>query len=421
MLNSNPLTLAAPTQHLRQLGIIRSLLLLFLWSGLGYSHFSTTINPWPLGLVLALMSAITVATFLRLKNPLPVTQTEFFIQLLTDVSCMIVLFFLSGGANNPFISYLLVPVCIAAATLPAGFTWIITLFSLIAYTGLLFFYIEFPLFALEHTHSHNPFNVHILGMWFNFFVSATLITYFVAKMAVNLRQQQEAISRLREDELRNEQLMAVAMLAAGAAHEINTPLSTMTVLLQEMRADHYPALNDDLELLSQQVNQCATILKRLVKESSSASLGEFSEMTITEFSRNLLDRWQLMRPNVQFLQHYAGNNLQRKALFDPRLEMVIINLLNNAADASAQGIRIDVHANTEFLTWTIDDQGEGIDAHTGQQLGKFSYTTKARGLGLGMAITQATLKTFGGEITQIPLNPKGTRTHLKIPMQYSDE
>ena len=423
MLDLHPLTLAAPTQHLRQLTIIRSLLLVFLWTGYIFCVHYLSINTGLLGWIIAALTAINLATLARLKNVLVVTQLEFFIQLLIDVTALTALFFSSGGASNPFISYLLVPVCISAATLPRHFTWAITALSLVAYTLLLFFNIEFPLFAVNHAHEQGRFSWHILGMWFNFFISASLITYFVVAMANTLRQQQEALSRLREDELRNEQLMAVAMLAAGAAHEINTPLSTMTVLLQELRNDYQnnPTLLADLELLSQQVNHCAGTLKRLVKDSSSASLGKFSTKTLKNFCDSLIDRWQLMRPQIVFQLNYSGEQLNQEMTVDPRLEQAIINLLNNAADASPHNILINITASNNNLLWKIIDSGAGISSEAHQRLGKTTYTTKAHGLGLGVMITQATLKSYGGSVSQMPGENNGTITRINIPVNTDQQ
>src|SRR5690606_25666243 len=129
-------------------------------------------------------------------------------------------------------------VTIAAATLPALYTWAVAALALAGYTLLLFFYQPLPaLMPLEgtadvhamHAGEASVFtlaNLHVVGMWFNFLVSAILITWFVVKMAGEIRAQQERLSRYREDTLRNEQILAVATQAAGTAHEMGTPLGT---------------------------------------------------------------------------------------------------------------------------------------------------------------------------------------------------
>lgn len=419
MPSANSLTLAAPRQHLRQLALIRSLLLGALWLALLVGSWLYPINSGLLLAVLCCMSLLQLATLLRLKKPLPVTETEFFTQLLLDILGLSLWFYASGGATNPFISYLLVPVCIAAATLPWRYTWAISLLSIAAYSGLLFFYRAFPLFAVEHQHQHSPVSWHILGMWFNFFISTSLITYFVVKMANNLRAQQETLSQLREDELRNQQLMAIATLAAGTAHEINTPLNTMALLLTELQAEHnnQPGLSGDLELLSQQVNHCAAVLKKLVSDASSATQGNFTAQPLQIFCEAVIDRWQLLRPGVQFQLDLSGELLAQEVRLDPRLEQAIINLLNNAADASPQPIGIAIAGSAGNMTWTISDSGAGLAPELAANMGTLPVSTKAHGLGIGMVITQATLKHYGGSISQTANTPCGTITRLTIPLQ----
>ena len=411
---------AAPAHHLAQLTTIRSILLGCLWLSFALSFwFNTTHMVHTAVLVLLIIfSSIHGLTYLRLRNLLVVTEWEFFCQLLIDVICLNALFYFSGGANNPFISYLLVPICISAATLPLRFTSIITALCLCAYTLLLFFHVNLPIFEISHDHTPT-ISWHILGMWFNFFISAILITYFVVKMARTLRKQDEALNKLREDELRNEQLMAVAMLAAGAAHEINTPLSTMTVLLSELRVEHKndSQLLPDLELLSNQVQHCANTLKKIVNDSNAASEGKFKQQLIKSFCESIIDHWQLTRPTALFSVVFNSDLQEQFMIADPRIEQAIINILNNAADANPdEEVRIEISYANEILIWKIIDKGAGILPSVHKNLGKNVFSTKTNGLGLGMLLSNATLKHYGGSVVQTENQPQGTMTELRLPV-----
>jgi two-component system sensor histidine kinase RegB len=260
-------------------------------------------------------------------------------------------------------------------------------------------------------------------MWFNFFVSALLITYFVVKMAHSLRQQEALMNQMREDELRNEQVIAVATLAAGAAHEMNTPLATMTVLLAELRSDYTTntALQEDLALLSRQVQHCAQSLKHIVQEASAASLGQLKQHSIEEYYRSILDRWQLMRPAVEYTVTAAPQLNQHFITYDSRLDHAIINLLNNAADASPNQINLAITLDQQDLIWTITDTGGGIHSAVSQLLGKATITTKDNGLGLGMLLSHATINRYGGRVTQIANNPQGTVTTIRLPLKNNQE
>lgn len=422
MSTNSALTLAAPTQHLKQLTIIRTLLLSCLWMSLLLSAFADNVQLpyYDLIVILASFTLLDCLTFFRLRNNLVVTEWEFFIHLIIDVCFLNTLLFFSGGANNPFISYLLVPICISAATLPWRYTWFITSLCIATYSFLLFFYTPLPIFTIDHQqHNHSNLNWHIIGMWLNFFLSAVLITYFVVKMANTLRENNEALTALREDELRNEQVIAIATLAASAAHEINTPLSTMTVLLSELRNEHennIPLLND-INILSQQVNHCSATLKQLVENAAETTQGQLQQQTVHDFCISITDRWQLLRPSINFYVDIVKNTENPFITINPGVDYAIINLLNNAADASPEYVKVTIEWSKSLLTWRIVDKGHGIDKNLSATLGKELNTTKKQGLGLGMLLTHATIKRYGGGVIQNENYPQGTITELTLPLK----
>jgi two-component system sensor histidine kinase RegB len=426
---NHPLSLATPVQHLRHLVIIRMLVLACLYIGAAMSLYfiDTAIPTTPIVITLSTFTVITTLTFFRTKHELPVSDVEFFIQLLIDIICLSTLFYCSGGASNPFVFYFLVPICIAAATLPWGYTWLITLLCITSYTLLLFFYIPMPILSPEHGVSHaehQPINFHILGMWANFFISAMLITYFVVRMANDLRHQEKLLNQRREDELRDEQLMAVATLAAGTAHELGTPLSTMKVLLRELINEHqYPLeLHQDLELLSSQVEQCAHTLRQLVDKAEQTKTGKCKSELIHDFCLSIIERWKIMRPEVTSKIIMDTNSPSIEYAFHPTITQSIINLLNNAADANPNNLSVFIFWDMKQLIWKIDDNGSGIPLELAGQLGKAFITTKGHGLGLGLFLTHATVARYGGQVRLYAReNNSGTTTEFIFPLQAIEE
>ncbi|MEH6912385.1 MAG: ATP-binding protein [Oceanicoccus sp.] len=421
MPNFPTLSLTASASNLRRLATIRLIFIAVLLSALIYAYLATTADlVHPVHLVmLSVFTVLTLMTYWRLQQPWPVTDLEYFCQLLIDITGLTALLYVSGGATNPFVSYYLVPLTISAAILPWRFTWIIAGLSLLAYSLMLFFYQPLPDFqpTSGHQHGDGGFNLHILGMWFTFALSTGLITYFVVKMANALRQQENVRVVSRENKLLDEQVLAVATLAAGTAHELGTPLATMTVLLDEMEQE-YPQqpLGDDLKMLKAQVDSCRQILQGLVSTAEAHSHGIKETVIIATYMQQLLDRWQVIRPNascsVDIDESCRSNNLD----VDPTLEQTITNLLNNAADACTDNIEITIHCQHHTLLITIRDHGTGIPLEMTEQLGKPFVTTKGKGLGLGLFLTHATINRYNGTIELHNHPHGGTVATISLPL-----
>ncbi len=413
--------LADHTQHLSYWVMIRTLILILLgiaavsclWQGAVNLPFTEIL------IALVILTGVNLLTFSRLRQTLPVTELEFFIQLLIDLACLSAVFYFSGGANNPFVSYFLVPICISAATLGSGLTLTIASLSILSYSLLLFFHVPLPILAPDHhQHDNNSLNLHVLGMWLNFFISAGLITYFIVKMARDLRAQETQLNRWREDQLRDEQVMAVATLAAGTAHELGTPLSTMKVLISELREEYAnnENLRNDLALLQAQVNQCSTTLRDLVNKAELAKEGKIAAESVRAYCENLLERWKILRPDTNSTIEFSAKSPALTAVFSPTIAQAILNLLNNAADASPDDIQIAIEWNQAAMQWTINDNGPGIAEDISPHLGKTFISTKNKGLGIGLLLTQATINRHGGTVSLHNRAPRGTTTQVQLPL-----
>jgi two-component system sensor histidine kinase RegB len=419
-----PRTYSPSLDNLRTLLVIRSLALLGQTGVLAYVIVAgrTTGGLWGLTLSLLVMAGVTVASLWRTTRPWPVADREFLGQLLVDVLGWTALMYFSGGANNPFISYYIVPLVIAAAVLPWRHTWLIAGSSLLAYSALLYYYIPFPLFSPHAAMGHGGgASMHILGMWFNFLFSAGLITFFVVRMAATLRQQEaQAVSR-REDQLRNDQIMAVAALAAGTAHELGTPLSTMTVLVDEMTQDETlgAQARKDCELLKSQIGLCTTTLSELSRTAELSSVRQTRRMPVGEFTRDTLQRWAVRRPGVVYDLDCAANSPLIE--LDPTLAQALENLLNNAADTGSEKVAVAVSWDRESAHIAVRDWGPGIAPEKLEQLGKPILHADRSGLGIGLMLSQASVERHGGRIELRNHREGGTLATLTLPVALSRE
>ncbi|MEQ5802182.1 ATP-binding protein [Halomonas sp. H10-9-1] len=424
MPTTQPLPLSTPNRNLVRLTIVRGIT----WTGflaaiifgvevLGFELEVTAV----IGVVLV-MAVINLATWWRLGRHRAVTDGEYLLHLLADVAGLTLLFYFTGGASNPFITYYLVPVTIAAATLPWRCAWIIAATSMLGYSALLAFHHPVP----QLTGGHGPtasLNLHVLGMWLNFALSAGLVTFFIYKMAHALRSREQALSRTREAALRNEQVLAVATQAAGTAHELGTPLSTMAVLLSEMREEFgdNPMLQKDIELLRRQVDTCKLRLQQLVESADRRRMGEPQITDAELWLAGVIQRWLVLRPDVSHRFEVAEHRGRPWLAVDTTLEQALTNLLNNAADASPEDIiiRLDWHADEVVID--IRDHGPGVALGIADQLGDTFVSTKSKGMGIGLFLTHATINRFGGGVSLYNHPQGGTLTEVVLPRSEASD
>lgn len=367
--------------------------------------------PWlSLAGTLALSSLLCAFTALRLRLSLPVTEMEYALQLACDLLIHSALLYYSGGSTNPFVSYYLVPLAIAAVTLPWLYSLILSGIALTAYSLLLVQF--YPLEGLPMARD----KMQVYGMWLSIALAAAVITFFAARMAEELRRQEQLRSERREESLRDEQLLAVATQAAGAAHELGTPLATMSVLINEMRQDHTdPLLQEDLQILQDQVKLCKETLQQLVRAAEANRRLAIVEQDVTAWLDEALNRWHLMRPEASYrFQRLRDGKVPRLAP-PPDLTQALLNLLNNAADACPDDLEVRLDWDAQDIVISIHDHGPGVPPAIAEAIGKPFITTKGKGFGLGLFLSKASVTRAGGSVKLYSHEQGGTLTELRLP------
>ena len=404
--------LSATRQNLWRLTFIRILVLAAQAGSVAVAYWTDLLPlPWfALVLTLALSSLLCAFTALRLRLSLPVTELEYAFQLACDLLIHSALLYYSGGSTNPFVSYYLVPLAIAAVTLPWVYSLVLSGLALAAYSLLLVqFYPLDPLPMARET-------MQVYGMWLSIALAAAVITFFAARMAEELRRQEQLRAERREEGLRDEQLLAVATQAAGAAHELGTPLSTMSVLLNEMRSEHKdPQLQEDLAVLQDQVKLCKQTLQQLVRAAEANRRMAVVEQEATAWLHESLDRWHLMRPETSYRFHCLGRGQVPCLAPPPDLTQALLNLLNNAADACPDNLEVSLDWNAEDIVISIRDHGPGVPAAIAESIGKPFFTTKGKGFGLGLFLSKASVTRAGGSVKLYSHEQGGTLTELRLP------
>jgi two-component system sensor histidine kinase RegB len=417
MLNS--ISQAPLSKNLQRLFMLRNIAILAqcLTFMLVYKIIALDI-PWTeLIVVVALLAVLNLLTWVRLHRKWPVSNIEFFAQLLIDIFALSALLYFSGGSTNPFISLYLLPITIAAATLPWRYTWVLSAITIGCYTILLFNYIPLP-----HDHSKHlvEFSLHVSGMWLTFVLSTIIIAWYVVRMSTSIRDRDRDLALAREQALRNEQIIGLGTLAAGAAHELGTPLSTMAVIAGELQKE-YPEnteFQNNIQILRDQIAHCKQTLTQLLAKTGQTRVEGVSQVPVDKFMNSMLEKWKLIRPSVKFNYHIDGPHPTPKIMDSQLLSQSILNLLNNAADASSECIEITSHWDKNNLHLEIIDDGEGLSTEAAQRAGEAFFTSKApgQGFGIGLFLANANIERLGGTVHLFNLEKGGACTQVTIPL-----
>lgn len=396
----------------------------------------------PLLALILLQLLINGATWLRMRWARPAEQGELFMQLWLDVAVLTALLYFSGGSTNPFVSFYLPALAAGAATLSWPYALLLALCALGGYSGLVYFYQ--PL----HIHDHGQaMAYHLAGMWINFTISALLITWFVSRIAAAVRSRDRQLGQARERQLQSHRILALGTQAAGAAHALNTPLSTVAVIAGELRremADN-PALSvydEDLRIVEEQIAVCKAALESM-RLDADAQLRNEDSAAITPWLTSLLEGWRLRHPAVLLVAEVHQPGWVASQLQD--LSQILLTLLDNAAHAvRGRGhlgeIRLrllpadagdatklseapsslgEASATSGKKTAIIEvsDNGSGIAPELLQRLGHGPVVSSSGGSGIGLMLAFASATHLGGKLRLRSVPGEGTVAQLHFPLR----
>lgn len=405
--------------NLRRLIVLRGITLagqlLAVWAAVTSLHMALPLRP--LITIIAAMALLNLLTWLRIQRPSPVGEIELFVHLTLDVAALTALLYFSGGSTNPFVILYLLPLALTAAALPAAYAWVMAAVSISCYTLLMFFYVPLPHGHIGH---ENDFGLHVLGMWLGFVLSALLIAWFAARMAETRRSRDRLWAQMREDELRNERIIALGTLAAGAAHELGTPLSTMAVLTGEMEQESGvpTSMRENLRILREQIDRCQSILSTLSASAGAPRAEGGGRLPLEQYLGDIISQWQARRRGISVQRRFEGSRPSPEIVAEQTLSQAIVNILNNAADASPERVEITARWNEHELDLEVCDRGAGLAPDAVHAAGQPFFTTKApgHGLGLGLFLAHATLRRFGGSVQLYNREGGGVCTQLALPL-----
>jgi len=350
-------------------------------------------------------------------------RTALGLLLAFDTVCLTALLALSGGPANPFTLLFLVEITLSAVVLSKAWTWALGGLSILGFALLFRVHVRVPVF--EGRHDPASFSVHLVGMWIAFAVGAFLITVFISHVSETLRRHEEETLRLQRRLAHHERLASIATLAAGAAHELGTPLATVAVAARELElasdgAGGEANLADDARLIRSQVDRCSQILQRMGGRGGEPagempvmiSLEEICRQTVNDLPREQRDR----------VDTEVGEDV---AILLPVVaaRQALVALVKNALEASAPGQRIAlaVRAGRHAVRFTVEDTGCGMCPETLNRVAEPFFTTKGTGGGLGLGTFLARLfaERLNGSLAFESEAGSGTKAILELPLTHS--
>jgi two-component system sensor histidine kinase RegB len=341
----------------------------------------------PMLIVLAALIGFNVASLLRWRTGREATNTELFVAMLVDVAMLTAQLYLSGGATNPFASLYLLQVILGAVLLQAWSSATLVAITGVCLVGLALF--SRPL-ALPLDLDRGLASPYIQGMVLCFALNASLLLIFITRINANLRARDARLASLRQRAAEEEHIVRMGLLASGAAHELGTPLATLSVILGDWKRmpefTSNPELLQEVDEMQAQLKRCKTIVSGILLSAGEARGESSAATTVVSFLDELVREWRDSRPvsaTTFVYENRFGHDLPMVS--DSALKQTIHNVLDNALEASPHRVKLDVERFDDRLVLTVTDAGPGFAPHMLTQLGKPYQSSKGRpGGGLGL-------------------------------------
>lgn len=348
-----------------------------------------------------------------------------------DVFTLTALLYCSGGAANPFIFFYFANIAIAGMLLPRVWAWCIAFVSILGCLLLLNQSHSLQVFEQSPLSHLAEWSVSKYAFFIAFSTCCCVITYFVSMLAMELRQREVELAVVEKERERSQRLEALATLAAGAGHELASPLSTIAVVAKELsrnleKTDASLSVRRDVALIREELNRCKEILHRMKSGAGEAAAEHLHPISLSEIVQETIEAMrEPHRVDIQFSQEVG----ERQALLPKQaLSQALRNLLQNGLDASQAGQQVELRVTTEngivgkrfreLWQIMIVDNGSGMSSEVQRRIGEPFFTTKevGQGMGLGVFLTRNVIYGLGGELRFEQAVEGGTICRVTLPV-----
>lgn len=392
---------------------------------LGTVLFDLRLPMAPMFLVVGGLVLLNMVSMLRPRRNGEVTNAEQMTGLVLDMTALSALLFLSGGATNPFAFLYVLQVMLGAVLLEAWSTWVLASYACLSFALLVPFHRPLMINGRENDLGH-LLQLHVTGTLICFVLVVVLLVLFTGRIIANLRRRDLRLADLRQQAVEHDHIVRMGLLASGAAHELGTPMATMSVILGDWR--RMAAFRDDADLRAE-LDEMETALQRCkrivggILMSAGEARGEAPSLTtVADAVTALVARWGPVAPGIPLavtIEEPLDEVAFRRTpiVSDTSLRQMVFNVLDNAREASPQWVALSVRCHGGEIRLTVRDRGPGFSAEMLQNLGKPYQSSKDRpGSGLGLFLVMNVMRKLGGDLQAENAVDGGAVVSLRLPM-----
>ena len=390
-----------------------------------------------------------------------------FVLMAMDLMMLTAMLYLSGGVDNPFSFFFFVNLAVGGVMLDLMASWALAGLAVMGYGVLLIMSRPVPGLTTQTTDAvtlalgaGDPvvFPIREIGLLVAFATCASVVTYFVNKTSAQLRRRERDLRESEAQRAESARLEGLTTLAAGAAHELATPLSTIAVVCRELthhleKCDKPDSVNDDLSLIEGQLEHCRQILARMRSASGDMAANQWNQTTLGDLIDATLEgirdphRVEVVSPAESLLgvslsesgpstgstENSEPRSTQEDAPEETDLEelplwlpeeavaQAIRNLIHNGLDASESESIVTLESRVvgDRVHFRIRDSGAGMSDDVMRRAGDPFFTTKTpdRGMGLGLFLTRNVITRLGGKLEFRSQPGAGTTALVDLPIR----
>jgi two-component system sensor histidine kinase RegB len=375
--------------------------------------------PYEAMLAVAGLLAVGNLLFTLTLRALWVVPGELSLALLLDMAALTAQLYLSGGVENPFVSLYLLQIVLGAILLPASRAWLLVGVAVAAFVFLAFHHLPLNLPPLVA----GGFDLALIGEEIAFIMVAVLLVLFMARISRNLRARDAYVAELRQRAAEEDSIVRMGLFASGAAHELGTPLSSLSVLIgdwqrhPQLAADpHFP---EELADARRAVERCREIVSDILDTSGLPRGEAMASIAASDLLEGLVADWSALHEHVP-LEAAFDNVRGARIPVEPALRQALWSLLENAGEASPAGIAMRAAVESEQLVVDILDQGPGFAPEQLAALGQAFRSAKGAGHGLGLFLAASVARRLGGALQASNRPEGGAAVRFALPLVGSE-